>query len=94
MPSRRVIDWQIKPGDKDNSYVLLLRNRTVLTDSSMTEINKHLRKHRDQGQTVHEVAEDGYATDVTRRLDRRHRPAQPASAPRRRSPVRMPLIRF
>lgn len=88
---RRVVDWQIKPGE-DDTYDLYLRNRQVLHDTSMTEINKHLRKNRRPDQTVHEIADDGYITDVTRRVQRR----QPVSRrpARRRTSVRMPLLRF
>lgn len=91
MSTRRVVDWRIEPGE-DDTHTLYLRNRPVLRDSSMTEINKHLRKHRQPGQSVHEVADDGYVTDVTRAVERhqprRHQPAK------RRPIVRMPLMRF
>ena len=93
MGTRRVVDWRITQDDGGN-YELHLGNRQVLRDTTMTEINKHLRKNRQAGQTVHEVAEDGYVTDVTRRVERR-RPADrrdPSQRPRR--PIRMPLIRW
>lgn len=93
MSTRRVVDWRIEPGEGD-THTLYLRNRPVLQDASMTQINKHLRKHHRAGETVHDVAEDGYVTDMTRRVERRQ-PAQRVSPLRRRhKAVRMPLLRF
>lgn len=93
MPSRRVIDWQIRPND-DDTYDLLLRHRPVLIGSSMTEIGKYLRRHRQPGQSVHQVAEDGYITDITRAVERRQPARRTPPARRRHRPVRMPLMRF
>lgn len=90
----RVLDWRIEPGEEKGDYCLYLRNRQVLRDTSMTEINKHLRKRRQPGQKVHEIADDGYATDVTRRVERRQPPVRQSPVRKRRTPVRMPLIRF
>lgn len=96
MSPRRVIDWQIKPGDENDTYDLLLRHKTVLTGRSLTDIHKHLRKHRQPNQSIHQVADDGYITDVTTSVDRRqkHRPVRPARPRRGHRPVRMPLLRF
>ena len=92
MSPRRVSDWQIKPseGEKEN-YDLYLNNRQVLQGRSMTEIGKYLRRHLQDDQTVHEVADDGYVTDRTKRHQRRKRPTSQPSA---HKPVRMPFIRF
>lgn len=91
MSTRRVIDWRIEPGE-DDTETLYLRNRPVLRDASPAEVGKHLRKHRQPGQSVHLVAEDGYVTDVTRTIERRQ-PARRQPA-KRRPIVRMPLMRF
>lgn len=93
MGARRVVDWRITQDD-DGNYELHLGNRQVLRDTTMTEINKHLRKNRQAGQTVHEVAEDGYITDVTRRVERRQSADRRDPAQRPRKPLRMPLIRW
>lgn len=85
-------DWQIKPGEEDGQFDLFLRGRLVLGDSSMIAINKYLKKHRSDDQTVHEVADDGYVTDRTRAIERRQRRR---SVPRvHHRPVRMPFMRF
>lgn len=93
MSPRRVVDWKIEEKE-DGTYDLYLRNRPVLQDRSMTEIDKHLKRHREQGQTVHEIAPDGYKTDHTPRFDRKQRRKGklPLKAPHR--PVRMPFVRF
>lgn len=93
MGARRVVDWRITQ-DGDGGYELHLRNRQVLRDTTMTEINKHLRKNRQAGQTVHEVADDGYVTDVTRRVERRQPTDRRKPVTRTRKPVRMPLLRW
>ncbi len=93
MGARRVVDWRITQ-DGDGNYELHLGNRQVLRDTTMTEINKHLKKNRQAGQTVHEVADDGYITDVTRRIERRQPADRRDAAPRPRKPVRLPLIRW
>lgn len=93
MSTRRVVDWRIEP-DEGDTHTLYLRNREVLRGASMTEINKHLRKHRQPGQSVHDVAEDGYVTDLTRRIERRQPTQRVSPLKRRRRPVRMPLVRF
>lgn len=93
MSTRRVIDWRIQPGDGDH-YTLYFRNKQVMDDQSMVEINKHLRNNRSPGQTVHQVADDGYITDVTRGIDRRQPTRRRSPVGKRRRPVRMPLIRF
>lgn len=92
MAARRVIDWRIVPGDNDN-YDLYLRNRRVLTDRSMSEINKHLRKHRGSGETVHSVADDGYVTNITRRIDRRQ-PRVLGAIPKPHRAIRTALMRL
>lgn len=93
MSTRRVVDWRIEPGEND-THTLYLRNREVLRDASMTEISKHLRRHRKAGETVHDVAEDGYVTDMTRRIERRQPAQRTSPLKRRRKAVRMPLLRF
>lgn len=93
MGARRVVDWRITQDDSGN-YELHLGNRQVLRDTTLTEINKHLKKNRQAGQTVHEVADDGYITDVTRRVKRRQSTDRRDPSRRPRKPVRMPLVRW
>lgn len=93
MSTRRVVDWRIEPGE-DDTHTLYLRNRQVLRDTSRTEIDKHLRKHRQPGQSVHLVAEDGYIADITRQIERRQPVQRTGPARKRHRPVRMPLMRF
>lgn len=93
MGTRRVVDWRIEPGESDDGFHLYLRDRRVLRDTSITEINKHLKRTRQPGQTVHQIADDGYVTDITKTVERRQ-PAVRRRPSRRRVPVRMPLIRF
>ena len=91
MSPRRVVDWRIEQ-NKDETYNLFLRNKLVLQDSSMTAIKKYLKRHRSDGQTVHEVADDGYVTDRTRAIERRQRRRSVPGVHHR--PVRMPFARF
>lgn len=93
MSTRRVVDWRIEPGE-DDTETLYLRNRRVLRDASPAEVRKHLRRNRQQGQSVHLVAEDGYITDITRAIERRQPSRRTAPARKRHRPVRMPLLRF
>lgn len=93
MSTRRVVDWQIKPGDDDN-HDLYLHNRRVLHDMSITEITKYLRQRRQPSETVHQIASDGYITDRTDEIERRQPNLRRRPLPKSRVPVRMPLIKF
>jgi hypothetical protein len=92
MSARRVIDWRIEPDGDD--YTLLYRNKQVLHGRNMADIQRYLKKHRTSEQTVFQVAEDGYTTNLTPQMNRRQRSSRPSSAPRPRVPMRMPLMRF
>jgi hypothetical protein len=83
----RVIDWQVR-SSTGGSFELYKGSREVLADTTMTEVGKYLRRNRQQGQSVHLVAEDGYISDITQRADRKgwvQRPTGEGESPARRT---------
>lgn len=71
----------------------------VLSGTTRAEADRYVKRYFQPGDTVTQIASDGYRTDLTRRYAPPVRSSGPASqkspsAPRRRAPVRMPLMRF
>lgn len=95
MSARRVIDWHIVERD-DGTYDLFFHGRLVLGDTSMIEVNKRLRRQRQPGESVYEVNGSGQSTNITQRIDRRHKTPRtaPSTLQPPRKPIRMPLTRW
>ncbi len=56
---------------KSGSYNIIDKRRTVKFDVSIDEALRYVRKNMESGDGVALVENDGYATDITRRLLRR-----------------------
>lgn len=95
-------EWQIQQHSEDGT-VSLVKGRKVRFDHVQPFIVDHfLKKNVEPGCKVVQVEADGYRIDLTRQYAPAHRqdgttwgpaPRSP-SGPRRRAPVRMPLMRF
>lgn len=88
--------WWIEE-NQDGTVTLAKGQRDVLEGVSRTEALRYLKRYIKSGDKVMNVATDGYRTDITRRYAPSRDDAavpQSPSAPRRRAPVRMPLMRF
>lgn len=67
MSGTRAIVWLIEPDGKE-TYVVKKRNRVVRDDLSIQQAMKYVRNGRESGDPVHQVAEDGYVSNITNRF--------------------------
>lgn len=94
-------DWEIRQDCDGEELDLVRGGRTRLREASESEIRLYLRKHLAPGEHVFFVERDGYRSEVTNGYARSSSvrdvtptPHKSPSDPRRRAPVRMPLLRF